>query len=85
MKVTPNGIKIKHKINGNITLYSCCIDCSFKIFETINDEDLYYLLEEEYKGKLNERKLSKEVLHYLLKKLRHEELAYILLFLEKTK
>ena len=31
-----NNIKIKCKIDREIHLYSYCIDCSFKKFETIN-------------------------------------------------
>ena len=35
-------IKIKHKIDGKINLYSCCFDCSFKKSETIDEEKLNY-------------------------------------------
>ena len=37
-------LKIKRKIDAKISLYSCCIDCVFKTFKTI-DEVLSYLLE----------------------------------------
>ena len=38
-------IKIKHKIDRKANLYSRCSDCGFKIFETIYEEQLSYLLE----------------------------------------
>ena len=39
-----NYIKVKCKIDGNINLYSRCIDCGFKKFETIDKEELSDLL-----------------------------------------
>lgn len=35
---------MKRKINGKIHFYSCCIDCGFKTFETIDIEELNDLL-----------------------------------------
>ena len=35
---------IKRQIEGKISLYSRCIDCGFKKFETIEKEELSYLL-----------------------------------------
>ena len=35
---------MKRKINGKIHFYSCCIDCGFKKFETIDKEELNDLL-----------------------------------------
>ena len=37
-------IKIKCKIDGKNNLYCCSMDCGFKKFETIDEEDLSYLL-----------------------------------------
>ena len=37
-------IKMKHKIDGKINLYSRSIDCSFKRFEAIDEEELSYFL-----------------------------------------
>ena len=39
------NIKIKRKIDGISNLFSRCIDCGFKKFETIDEEELSYLLE----------------------------------------
>ena len=39
-----NNIKIKRLINGKINIYSCCNDCSFKMFSTINEEEISDLL-----------------------------------------
>ena len=38
------NIKVKSKIDCVINLYSRCIDCGFKMFGTIDEEDLSYLL-----------------------------------------
>ena len=38
------NIKINRKIDGKINLYSRCIDCSFKKFESIDKKGLKYLL-----------------------------------------
>ena len=35
-------IKIKHKVDRKINLYSCCFDCSFKKSETIDEGELNY-------------------------------------------
>ena len=40
------NMKIKRKIDGKINLYFRCIDCCFKKFETIGEEELSYLLED---------------------------------------
>ena len=40
--------KIKGEIGGKISLYSHCIDCGFKKFETIDKERLRYLLKQCY-------------------------------------
>ena len=37
LKFTKN-IEIKRKEDGKINPYSCCIDCGFKKFETINEK-----------------------------------------------
>ena len=37
-------IKIKCKTDGKNNLYCCSMDCGFKKFETIDEEDLSYLL-----------------------------------------
>ena len=37
-----NVIKIKCEIDGKINLYSYCIDCGFKKFETIDKDELIY-------------------------------------------
>ena len=39
-----NNIKIKHKIDGKINIYSYCVNCDFKKFETINEDELSDLL-----------------------------------------
>ena len=39
------NIKIKHKTVEKINLHSRCTDCGFKKFETIDEEELSYLLE----------------------------------------
>ena len=39
------NIKIKHKTVEKINLHSRCIGCGFKKFETIDEEELSYLLE----------------------------------------
>ena len=36
--------KRKCETDGKITLYSRCTDCGFKKFETIDEEELSYLL-----------------------------------------
>ena len=36
---------LKRKKDGKINLYSYCIDCGFKNFETIDKKELSYLLE----------------------------------------
>ena len=38
------NIKRKREIDEKINLYFCCIDCGFKKFETIDNEELSYLL-----------------------------------------
>ena len=38
------NITIKTKIDGKINVYFRCIDCGFKKFETIDEENLIYLL-----------------------------------------
>ena len=38
-------IKKKREIDGKINFCSRCIDCAFKKFGTINEEELSYLLE----------------------------------------
>ena len=38
------NIKIKCKIDEKFYLYSGCFDCGLKKFETIDEEDLSYLL-----------------------------------------
>ena len=45
-KFTNNNtnIKIKYEIEGKTNLYSHCIECSFKKFETNNNEELSDLL-----------------------------------------
>ena len=35
-----NNIAIKHKIDGKINFYFCCIDCGFKKLDTIDKEEL---------------------------------------------
>ena len=35
---------IKGEIDWKINLHSCCIDCNFETFETIDKEELSYLL-----------------------------------------
>ena len=37
------NIKIRRKIDGKINLYSLCTDCSFKLFENVDEEELSYL------------------------------------------
>ena len=37
-------INIKLEIDRKINIYSRCIDCGFKKFETIDGEELIYLL-----------------------------------------
>ena len=37
------NIKIKRKIDGNINLYSRCIDCSFKKFENIDKKGQIFI------------------------------------------
>ena len=44
MFIKKRSIRIKRKIDGNTNFYSRCIDCDFKRFETINEEELNYLL-----------------------------------------
>lgn len=45
-KFTNNpDIKIKHKIDEKIIVYSYFIDCDFKKFETINKEERIYVFE----------------------------------------
>ena len=39
-----NNIKIKHEIDGKINIYSYCVNCDFKKFETINEDELSDLL-----------------------------------------
>ena len=39
------NIRIKYKIDGKANLYSFCINCGFKKFESIDEEELSYLLE----------------------------------------
>ena len=39
-----SNITIKREIEGKNNLYSRCINCSFKNFETINKEELSYSL-----------------------------------------
>ena len=38
------NIKVKHKIDRKMDIYSCCNDSSFKNFETINKEEQSDLL-----------------------------------------
>ena len=38
------NITIKTKIDRKINVYFRCIDCGFKKFETIDEEELSYLL-----------------------------------------
>ena len=40
------NVKIKRDIDRKINLYSGCIDCSFKKFETSDGEEMSYLLKE---------------------------------------
>ena len=40
------NVKIKRDIDGKINLYSGCIDCSFKKFETNDEEEMSYLLKD---------------------------------------
>ena len=40
------NVKIKRDIDGKINLYSGCIDCSFKNFETSDEEEMSYLLKD---------------------------------------
>ena len=40
------NFEIKHKIDGNINLYSRCIDFGFKKLETIDKEELIDLLKD---------------------------------------
>ena len=39
------NIRIKYNIDGKTNLYSFCINCGFKKFESIDEEELSYLLE----------------------------------------
>ena len=39
------NIRIKDKIDGKTNLYSFCINCGFKKIESIDEEELSYLLE----------------------------------------
>ena len=39
------NIRIKYKIDGKTNLYSFCINCGFKKFESLDEEELSYLLE----------------------------------------
>ena len=39
------NIRIKYKIDGKTNLYSFCINYDFKKFESIDEEELSYLLE----------------------------------------
>ena len=38
------NIETKQETDGKINLYSPCIDCGFKKFETIDEEELNYIL-----------------------------------------
>ena len=38
--------KMKPEIDEKINLYSRCIDCAFKTFQTIDEEELNYLLKD---------------------------------------
>lgn len=37
------NVKINREIDSKVSLYLCLIDCGFKTFETINEEELNYL------------------------------------------
>ena len=45
MSKKSRNIRIKYKIDGKTNLYSFCINCGFKKFESIDEEELSYLLE----------------------------------------
>ena len=45
MLIKNKNIKTKYKAGRKIILYSHCIDCGFKKFETTDEEELSYLLE----------------------------------------
>ena len=34
-----NSFKIKRQIDGKINLHYCCIDCSFKMIEAIDEKE----------------------------------------------
>ena len=40
------NIKMKPEIDEKINPYSRCIDCAFKTFQTIDEEELNYLLKD---------------------------------------
>ena len=45
MLTKSRNIRIKNKNDGKTNLYSFCINCGFKKFESIDEEELSYLLE----------------------------------------